>query len=92
MQVGGGTDAQGVSREVHVCSSKSDVEESCRYLRGGMSSPRTFVKALTAEIALVLDEPEAELILIRHIQLCQVLKPKLGAPRVPLCLQRRCSL
>ena len=31
----GGTDAQGVCREVHVCSGKSDVEEACRFLRRG---------------------------------------------------------
>ena len=64
----GGTDAQGVGREVHVRSSKSDVGKACRFLRRGMSSPKTVMNALTAEMALVLAEPEPEVILIRHIQ------------------------
>ena len=48
----GGTDAEGVSREVHVCFGESDVEEACRFLRRGVSSPKTLMDALAAE-----DEP-----------------------------------
>ena len=36
------------------------------------------MNALAAEIALVLDELEAVLIPIRHIQVCRVTRPKLG--------------
>ena len=102
----GGTDAQGAGREVHVCFSKSDVEEACRFLRRRISSPKTLMNALAAEIELVLDEPEAELILVQHIQSVQnsgaVLEADCrkerqllrhsSAPRVSLCHQRRCSL
>ena len=51
-------------------------QERCRFQQRGLFSPKTLLNALAAEIALVLDEPEAELIFIPPIQLR--LRPKKG--------------